>query len=193
MTFAIKDTLYLFGMSDSKIYYSEYSGSSFGAEESITVDKTNCEASTDNLYEGRIFPVPPEDLKNQENYRKIFAPAGVFYRYNAVYSVVFIMSGDKETYAYEVRTSDDGDIDFSTIQDENGKAVPTSIEKNEIKCGESRYCFDAARIMMNVDKTEDSSILATYKRTKATKPCMGDDSKGIRSMSLFTPYMDPKE
>ncbi len=155
----------------------------------------SCQTIFDNMYEGRIFISPPDDMSNNKNYDKIYAPPGVFFRYNTFSSIIVSVPYNDTSYTYRILTKEGSSmLDWSLVEDseDENKLVPSDGIKNSLTCDEMIYSVAGDNIMMNFPGVYSENIVAAYLKTTASKELLGDGSIAIKSMSLYIPYIAPQ-
>lgn len=164
-------------------------------ENAIEFEEKSCQNVFDNVYEGRIFVVPPKDIADQNIYSKIFSPAGVFYRYSRFQGFVIVLPyGNLTMKGYRIKhLGDDGRNTLDVLAAMNGDSedivyiTHTSSRRTEQECDKMTYILDGDAIMMNTPRYD--YFLASYYGTRAYVSLLGEGSKAVRSMSLYMPYL----
>jgi hypothetical protein len=184
-----EDKIIIVQLLTDSVYESIYSGS-WSPPKKYKLDKPTCQGDFNNVYEGRLFIVPPTDMSENNNYDRIFAPPGVFFRYNTFSALVIVSSSDKSSRTYQINTEKGKGLDWDkSIDSETNAIKSTGGESSSFGCDTSGVSFAGNEMMMNFPDVYLENILAVYKKTKATKETLGDAATVVRSMSLYIPYM----
>jgi hypothetical protein len=191
ITFELESHIYMATLAHDSIKIGIKGSSGFSLSTKMFA-KESCLTASDNIYEGRMFIVPPSDESDDSGTSKIYAPGGVVHRYSKFYSLVISLPSDDGFMSYEIMgpSESSNGLDYSRITDGDGNIVPSDFIPSDMSCSEMRYCIGGNKMAMNLQNKDYANILAAYKKTMASKAVMGQGSKAIRSMSLYVPYQN---
>ncbi len=153
----------------------------------------SCLSSFDNVYQENIFIKAPKKWAMSRYYSKIYAPPGVFFRYNTFSGIVISIPGDNLMKSYLIRPPRDGEdekLDWSPCLDsETGKLIASDSALTNMSCAEMAYTLGGNGVFMNSGEALEDYIMAKIDNTKASREIMGGAaSKAIRSISTYIPY-----
>lgn len=189
-----KEQVLIIAVSASGVSVNSYSGGSF-SQSHKTFKTQSCLTNVDNVYQSRIVVVPPEKWAAPRYFSKIYAPPGVFARYNTFREIIISMPAGSIMNSYIIRPAENSSdiVDWSPCL-EPGSGTLRSLEENDLgySCDTMAFSLAGRRVFMNAGKALPDSIMATVDRIVATREAMGSASKAIRSMSIYIPYTSMK-